>query len=74
MQTGKYDDAIGVCQHRELSTEEFAELRVAQIDRSLSDPSIENQLFNPLNCMMHVDLMGNLLSNMKLAFYESKAE
>ena len=24
--------------------------------------------------MMHVDLMGNLLSNMKLAFYESKME
>jgi len=30
-----------------------------------------NTKFNPYNCMFYVDPMGNLLSNMKLAFYES---
>ena len=69
-----FEDGLGTCQNHELSTEEFAELRVAQLDPSISDPALQNQLFNPLNCMMHVDLMGNLLLNMKLAFYESKME
>lgn len=31
-------------------------------------------LFNPNNYMFYVDIMGNLLSNQKLAFYEYKDE
>ena len=41
-QTGWEEEALGTCQHRELSTQEFAELRVAQIDRSLVDPALQN--------------------------------
>jgi hypothetical protein len=29
-----------------------------------------NTLFNPSLCMFYIDIMGNLLSNLKLAFYE----
>jgi hypothetical protein len=35
---------------------------------------IENTLFNPNNFMFYVDIMGNLLSNLKLAFYEGSNE
>lgn len=31
-------------------------------------------LFNPNNYMFYIDNMGNLLSNLKLAFYEYKDE
>ena len=33
-----------------------------------------NPLFNPLNSMLFVDLQGNLLSNLKLSFYEQVEE
>ena len=56
----------------QLSTNEFFTIKKYQVDQEV--PEQVHPLFNPNNYMFYVDLMGNLLSNLKLAFYEYKDE
>ena len=63
-------DALGPCEQGNLSTMEFFEMKKYQVDQDY-DLDTLTKLYN---CMYHVDLMGNLLSNQKLAFYEYPVE
>ena len=51
-------------------TSEFFELKKFHIDQDLE----MNTLFTQPNCMLWVDPQGNLLSNLKLSFYELPEE
>ena len=55
-----------------LSTNEFFTIKKYQVDQEINE--IVHPLFNPNNYMFYVDFMGNLLSNLKLAFYEYKEQ
>jgi len=54
-----------------VSTAEFFLHKRYQADQEVQGI---NTLFNPSNYMFSVDILGNLLSNMKLAFYEKPEE
>ena len=55
-----------------LSTNEFFAIKKYQVDQDINE--IVHPVFNPNNYMFYIDPMGNLLSNLKLAFYEYKDE
>ena len=63
-------DGLGPCEHSAISTADFFELKKYQVDQDLEI----NSLFNQPRCMYYVDLQGNLLSNLKLSFYEQQEE
>jgi hypothetical protein len=63
---------LGVFVSEVLSTQEFFSMKKYQVDQEI--PEAINPLFNPNNYMFYIDIMGNLLSNQKLAFYEYKDE
>lgn len=58
----------GACLSASVSTKEFYDLKMYQVDEELPD-SI-NSLFNPISTMYYVDRMGNLLKSIKQSFYE----
>lgn len=53
-----------------ISTVEFFEFKKYQVDQEIE----VNTMFNQPRCMFWVDNLGNVLSNMKLAFYEHVEE
>jgi len=57
-----------------ISISEFFDFKRYQVDQDCSLLNPLNLNFNPDNHMFFVDQMGNLLSNLKLAFYEHPAE
>lgn len=57
---------MGPCEISTLSTAEFWDMKRYQVDQDYD----LNTLSKLTNCMYYVDLLGNLLSNLKLAFYE----
>lgn len=60
-------EGLGPCESDTLSTTEFYDLKRYQVDQ---DFELINTLTHAYSQMYYVDLMGNLLSNQKLAFYE----
>jgi len=62
------EDTAGSCQSPSVSTKEFYDLKMYQVDEELPD-SI-NTLFDPISTMYYVDRMGNLLKSIKQSFYE----
>ena len=61
--------ALGQTASDRISAKEFLQLKMYLIDPELAEEI--NTLFNPALCMFYIDNMGNLLSNLKLAFYEN---
>jgi len=57
-----------------ISTSEFFDFKRYQVDQDCNLTHPLNHNFNPDNHMFYVDQMGNLLSNLKLAFYEHPAD
>ena len=57
-----------------ISTSEFFDFKRYQVDQDCNLTQPLNHIFNPDNHMFFVDHMGNLLSNLKLAFYEHPAD
>ena len=66
--TGEREETAGACLSASVSTKEFYDLKLYQVDEELPD-SI-NTLFNPISTMYYVDKMGNLLQSIKQSFYE----
>jgi len=57
------DDQVGACLSASVSTKEFYDLKLYQVDEELPDQI--NPMFNPMNTMYYVDKMGNLLKSIK---------
>jgi hypothetical protein len=69
--TDKYEPfGLGSYLSDVLSTHEFFVMKKYQVDNDIPEPV--HPIFNPNNYMFYVDNMGNLLSNLKLAFYEHR--
>lgn len=66
--THEREDVAGACLSPSVSTKEFYDLKLYQVDEELPDQI--NTLFNPISTMYYVDKMGNLLQSIKQSFYE----
>lgn len=54
---------MGACVSPSVSTKEFYDIKLYQVDEEL--PDLINPMFNPMNTMYYVDKMGNLLKSIK---------
>ena len=61
--TNERDVQVGACLSPAVSTKEFYDLKLYQVDEEL--PDYVNPMFNPLNTMYYVDKMGNFLKSIK---------